>query len=208
MTRRRFVKIDGAFAATVATGGARGVSAPRASEAGTPPKTGEEGMQKILVVYGTKSGCTAGVAERIGKTLVERGATVDVVAANKAGSAANYGAVVVGSGVRMSRWHGPVRTWVGDHAGALKDKPVAFYTVGLRLVDPGKAQEVRAYTDPLVQQTGVKPTQLGLFAGWNVPKNFSLIERLILKAMKAPEGDFRDWATIDAWAAKIALPFP
>jgi menaquinone-dependent protoporphyrinogen oxidase len=202
MTRRSFVKIGGVFAATMATGGAG--SFRRASEAGTPAQ--EEGVQKILVVYGTKSGCTAGVAERVGKALAGRGAAVDVVPAQKAGSPADYGAVVVGSGVRMSRWHEPVRTWVGDHACTLKSKPLAFYTVGLRLVDPGKAEEVRAYTDPLVRQTGVRPIDLGLFAGWNVPKRFSLIERLLLKTMKAPEGDFRDWAAIDAWAAKIAVP--
>ena len=38
-------------------------------------------MSKVLVVYGTSTGCTAGVAERIGKALADKGASVEVVSA-------------------------------------------------------------------------------------------------------------------------------
>ena len=33
-------------------------------------------------------------------------------------------------------------------------------------------------------------------------------ERMIIKAVKAPEGDFRDWDDIRAWAATIADELP
>jgi menaquinone-dependent protoporphyrinogen oxidase len=32
----------------------------------------------------------------------------------------------------------------------------------------------------------------------------NLAEKLIVKALKAPAGDFRDWEAITAWAAAIA----
>jgi len=32
----------------------------------------------------------------------------------------------------------------------------------------------------------------------------SFPERMVVKAVKAPEGDFRDWEAIDTWAASIA----
>ena len=35
-------------------------------------------------------------------------------------------------------------------------------------------------------------------------RKLSFPERLAVKAVKAPEGDFRDWDDIDAWALKIA----
>ena len=42
---------------------------------------------KALVVYGTKSGCTTGIAERIGQTLEAQGHAVDVCAPEAAGAA-------------------------------------------------------------------------------------------------------------------------
>lgn len=162
-------------------------------------------MKKVLVVYGTGTGCTAGVAERIGKGLAEGSARVDVVRADEAPAAAGYDAIVVGSGIRGGQWHQSSRTWVADNAAALKAAPVAFYTVCLTLAsDPDKGPEVRAYTDKLVEETGVSPVDIGTFAGWGTRKTFSLPERLILNMMKAPDGDRRDWAAIDAWTGSVA----
>jgi menaquinone-dependent protoporphyrinogen oxidase len=162
-------------------------------------------MKRVLVVYGTGSGCATGVAERIGKALQDEGASVEVVPAKDAPGAGEYDAVVVGSGVRAGNWHQSVKDWVTRNAAVLKDQRVALYTVCLTLAsDPGKTDEVRAYTGQLVTDSGVVPVDIGLFAGWNEPKQFSFIERTIMKMMKAPEGDFRDWEAIDAWAKTVA----
>jgi menaquinone-dependent protoporphyrinogen oxidase len=159
---------------------------------------------KALVVYGTKSGCTAGIAERIGEDLAQHGATVEVVSADKAGDPAGYDAVVVGSGIRAGQWHAPVKSWVESNATALKAKPVAFFTCGMMIREDGKQDEVRAYTDPVIAATGIHPIDIGLFAGWFESKKFGFAERSILKLMKTPEGDFRDWAAIDAWTDAVA----
>lgn len=163
-------------------------------------------MSKVLVVYGTGTGCTAGIAERIGEMLAKRGASVEVVSVKDAPDAAGYDAVFVGSGIRAGNWHAPVKAWVAKNADALKAGNVAFYTACLTMAsDPQKADDVRAYTDPLIAETGVTPADIGLFAGWNEPKKFSFIERTIMKMMKAPEGDFRDWDAIDSWADSAAV---
>jgi menaquinone-dependent protoporphyrinogen oxidase len=162
-------------------------------------------MSRALVVYGTTTGSTAGVAERIGAALVARGVAADVVAAKDAPGPSGYDAVFVGSGVRASNWHAPVREWVARHAAEFAGTKVAFFTVGLTLASaPEKRDEMRAYTDPLVVETGVTPIDVGVFAGSNEPAKFSFVERTIMKLMKAPQGDFRDWAAIDAWAAATA----
>jgi menaquinone-dependent protoporphyrinogen oxidase len=36
------------------------------------------------------------------------------------------------------------------------------------------------------------------------PEKLSLPEKLILKGVKAPTGDFRDWEAVRAWAQSIA----
>ena len=165
----------------------------------------ESGMSKVLVVYGTKTGCTKGIAEKIGETLSASGASVDITPAGEKPNPATYDAVIVGSGVRASNWHGAVKSWVASNADTLKSKPVAFFTACLTMAsDPDKADVVRAYTDPLVAETGVTPIDIGLFAGKHELKLLSLPERLIMKAMKAPEGDFRDFEAVRAWTQALA----
>jgi menaquinone-dependent protoporphyrinogen oxidase len=162
-------------------------------------------MEKVLVVYGTGTGCTAGIAERIGERLAANGADVDVVPAKDAPEPAGYDAVVIGSGVRAGNWHAPVKKWVTKNASALKGMKVAFFTACLTMAsEPEKADEVRAYTDPLIAETGVEPVDIGLFAGMCELKKFSFVERTVMKMMKAPEGDFRDWAKVEAWAGEVA----
>jgi len=205
ISRRRFLLMGGALLGTAALGGA-GYAATWAPEFEQRSTTMGEGMSTVLVVYGTGTGCTEGVARRIGETVAKRGARVDVVPAKDAPDPSAYDAVIVGSGVRAGSWHAPVKEWVIQNADALRAGSVAFYTVCLTLAtDPGKTGEVRAYTDALVAESGVTPAEFGLFAGSNEPKQYSFVERTILKLMKAPEGDFRDWDAIDAWADATAV---
>ncbi len=205
MTRRRFVTVSATAVGVVALGGAATAAATYRPEVSQPRMTMGAGMDSVLVVYGTGSGCTTGVAERIGTALAQQGARVDVVAAKDKPDPAGYDGVIVGSGVRAGSWHAPVKEWVATNAGALKAVPVAFFTVCLTLAtDPEKTAEVRAYTDQLIADTGVQPVDVGTFAGWNEGTGFNFLERTILGAMKAPKGDFRDWAAIDEWAGSIA----
>jgi menaquinone-dependent protoporphyrinogen oxidase len=49
----------------------------------------------------------------------------------------------------------------------------------------------------------VQPVDVGLFAGKMDFKALSLPLRLIVKAMKSEEGDFRDWDAIREWATSV-----
>lgn len=205
MSRRRFVKVGAIAGATLLAGGGAIAAATQAPEPTELRAKMGEGMKSVLVVYGTKSGCTSGVAEKIAQSLAATGAQVDLRPVADKPDVAGYDAVVVGSGVRMGQWHEPVREWVTAQAPHLKTRPVAFYTVCLTLAQyPEKTDEVRAYTDALIEATGVNPADIGLFPGWNEPKKFSFLERTILKAMKAPVGDFRDLDAVGEWAIGTA----
>lgn len=160
-------------------------------------------MRKALVTYATKSGSVSGIAERIAETLASAGVHVDVKPVGGAPDPSAYDSVVVGSGVRMGSWHQPAKDWVKAHAEVLKGKPVAFFTVGLIIVDASKTPEVHAFTDQLIAESGVSPLDVGLFAGWGIRKRFGFLERTIMNAMKAPDDDRRDMDAVAAWTSAI-----
>lgn len=122
MTRRRFVVLGGALGVALAVGGGY-LAADRGPDdtEDLPRMKMGDGMSKVLVVYGTKSGCTSGVAERIGAALAATGVSVDVFPAEDKPDPAGYDGVVVGSGVRVGQWHAPVKEWVAGNAEVLKE---------------------------------------------------------------------------------------
>ncbi len=45
---------------------------------------------------------------------------------------------------------------------------------------------------------------MSLFStGYLNPQAMNIAERFIIKAMRAPIGDYRDWEAIEAWAKRI-----
>jgi len=59
--------------------------------------------QKILVTYASRTGWTVDVAEAIGKTLSENGASVDVLPMLDVKDISGYRAVVAGSAIKRRR---------------------------------------------------------------------------------------------------------
>lgn len=50
----------------------------------------------------------------------------------------------------------------------------------------------------------LKVVEHRLFAGALRKERMSLVERALVKGVKAPYGDFRDWSEIDLWSESIA----
>ena len=165
---------------------------------------GENEMsEKILVAYASKCGSTGEVAEAIGQTLCDAGAAVDVRLANDVADVSGYRAVVVGSAIRAGQWLPEATKFVETHQGALSRVPVAYFVVCLTMKDDTEENRrtVAAYLDSMREM--VQPVDEGLFAGAMNYSKLALPIRLMMKAMKSPEGDFRDWDSIRAWAAGV-----
>ncbi len=160
---------------------------------------------KVLVCYASGTGCTKGVAERIGETLARTGAHVDLQPMKSHPDPAGYDAVVAGSGVRAGAWHPAARKWLKRNVPALQAKPLALFTVGIAMAHgPDKAGETLGVTDPILSKTGLEPADIGAFAGWFDRTKFSFLEQKVMEMAKAPEGDFRDWDAIEGWARQVA----
>lgn len=165
----------------------------------------------ILVGYASGSGCTAEVAGWIAGELGSAGRAAESVDLATAPDPGGYDAVVVGSGVRAGSWHGSAQRWLKDHADSLRERPLAVYSVCLNVLgdpkDPAKPvkwDEVEAYAAKPVAAAGLTPLSTRAFAGWYDPAKFAFAERMIMKVIKAPTGDFRDEAEVRAWARELA----
>jgi menaquinone-dependent protoporphyrinogen oxidase len=163
---------------------------------------------RILVTYASRTGSTAGVAEAIGKTLVESGAQVDVLPMQAVKDTAPYRAVVAGSAIQAGQWLPEAVQFVQAHRAVLACKPFAAFLVcmTLALKKGDYRQQVAAWLDPVC--TLVRPVSKGLFAGTlDIRKVPSLGDRLkfslSVKMGVWAEGDHRDWNAIRAWAESL-----
>lgn len=159
--------------------------------------------EKILVAYASKCGSTGEVAEAIGQVLCDGGAATDVRLAKDVTDVNGYRAVVVGSAVRMGQWLPEAVKFVETHQDALNQMPVAYFTVCMTMQEDTEEnrREVMGYLDPVREI--VQPRDVGLFAGAIDYSKMGFVFRLVIKAMKVPEGDFRNWDNIRDWAASV-----
>jgi menaquinone-dependent protoporphyrinogen oxidase len=166
---------------------------------------------RILVTYASRAGSTAGVAEAIGKTLIERGAQVDMLPMQDVKDLTPYSAVVAGSAIRAAKWLPEAMQFIQANRAELAQKSFAMFTVCITLAMSNTDQyraAVAGWIAPVRAQ--VRPVSEGLFAGMldfsKLPLNW---ETLKLRATVAlgifPRGDHRDWDAIRAWAQTILI---
>lgn len=153
---------------------------------------------RILVTYGSWCGSTAEVAEAIGKALAEGGADVDVMPASRAGDLQSYSAVVVGTAIRAGRCKGEVTKFVRAHQEALRRLPTALFSLGMQMQEDSEENRAKAaaFLGPLASM--MEPVAIGLFGPKVDANRASFPLNLVIKAM--PQGDWRDWGAIRAWA--------
>jgi menaquinone-dependent protoporphyrinogen oxidase len=85
---------------------------------------------RVLIVYGSKRGGTAGLAEMIGDALVADGLSVDVRPARTRGSPLGFDAVIVAGALYAFRWHRDARRFARRHAKVLRGLPVWLVASG------------------------------------------------------------------------------
>lgn len=155
---------------------------------------------KILVAHGSERGGTAEIAAQVGAALRERGWTVDVLPAREVRTLDGYDAVVVGGALYAFRWHADAQRFVLLHARALRDRPVWFFSSG-PLDDSARGGGIPP--TPQVQELMDFVCAKGhsTFGGRLKPDAQGFIAS---KMARKHAGDWRDPASIAAWASGIA----
>jgi menaquinone-dependent protoporphyrinogen oxidase len=149
----------------------------------------------------SKHGSTAEIADAIVEVLAGKGHEAAVVAPEEVRSLEGYDAVVLGSAVYAGRWLKPAMELVERFRDELAVLPVWLFSSG-PIGDPPKPEEDPVDVAELMQETGAADHRV--FPGRLVKRNLSFGEKAVVVALRAPEGDFRDWDEIRGWAAEVA----
>ena len=160
----------------------------------------------VLVTYGSWAGSAEEVAEEIARTMSDADCEVDVIPADRVVDIEAYDAVVIGSAIHASQMHPSVLAFLDKYRDTLVNKRVAYFLVCLTMKDDTDENrcKVASYLEAADEiAPDIEPVATGLFAGAMIYKKLPLGLRLIIKAMKAEEGDYRDWDTIRRWAGEI-----
>lgn len=167
---------------------------------------------RILVAYASRAGSTGGVAQAIGQTLAECGAAVEVRRMQDVTDLTPYQAVVAGSAIRGAKWLPEAMQFVSTHRAALARKPFAAFLVCITLAMPnGATAQYRQFVADFMKpvRAMVRPVSEGLFAGVLDASKLPLIPeglqmRVLSATTRTPQGDYRDWDAIRAWATGLS----
>ncbi|HET9498255.1 MAG TPA: flavodoxin domain-containing protein [Candidatus Limnocylindria bacterium] len=182
-------------------------------------------MPTVQVIYASRHGGTAGIANRIAEVLQAEGVQVTVADAINKPDPGGFDAFVIGSGVYIGSWLKEATEFLERNQTILATRPVWLFSSGPL---PGSSEMTEA-DDPIAVALGpeegpgsggrkrietlsaaIHPRDhrvfLGAFDPNDPPK--SMPERLVrmmpVAKQALPAGDFREWDVIEAWARQIA----
>jgi menaquinone-dependent protoporphyrinogen oxidase len=158
------------------------------------------------VTYASKYGATAEIAERIGQVLRQAGLGADVQPVDRVRDLTPYQAVVLGSAVYTGNWRKEAGKFLQANEKTLADRQVWLFSSG-PTGEGNPVERLRGWRLPKELQPvadRIGPRDITVFHGAVNEKKLNLIERQMVKTVKAPLGDFRDWDAISTWAAAVA----
>lgn len=173
----------------------------------------------VLVAYASRHGATTGIAERIAARLNELGVAAECRPVTEVSDPGRYDAFVVGSAAYMFHWLKEANRFIKRNMTLLTERPLWLFSsgpLGTDLVD-ADGQDVLVAARPkefdeLAETLSPRGTMVFFGALDRSAPPIGLAERFLQKLPAntegLPEGDFRDWEAIDAWAEGIAAALP
>jgi len=148
----------------------------------------------VLVAYASKHGATQGIAERIAEKLQQLGKEAEARPVDEVSDP--------GSAVYYGPWLKEATEWVRRNRAVLAQRPVWLFSSGPLGTE---VQDAEQQPKEMAEfREAIAPRDQRIFFGALDPSLLSFAERMMVKAVRVPEGDFRDWEAIEAWAENIA----
>lgn len=156
---------------------------------------------KVLVTAASKHGATEEMAAVIGQTIAAQGFDVSVLPADEVVSVEAFGAVVLGSATYAGRWMESARRLAEREQAALRERPVWLFSSG-PIGDPPLPAEDAADVATITEAVGAVGARR--FGGRLDRGALGMVERAVVKVMRVPERDDRNWEEVRDWANEIA----
>ena len=167
----------------------------------------------VLVGYSSKYGATEGIAERIAAALQSAGVDAEAHPVRDVHDPSRFDAFVIGASAYMGSWRKDATRFVQHHRDLLTARPVWLFSSGPlgteKTDDQGRDMLTQAVPKQFAEFTdSLSPRGTQVFYGAMDTSKLRGRDRLVGKIPAVekilPDGDFRDWSAIDAWATTIA----
>ncbi len=159
---------------------------------------------RVLIAYASRLGSTREIAQAIGEVLAQRGVSVDVLPVDEIQHLEGYQAVIAGGSIREEQWLPEAKRFVQIHRDALRQLPLLYFAVSGLMSNPTPEHFHEVYEYLSEVRAIAEPLEVGIFAGsldYNRLNHDQMI-RVLSKGL--PEGDFRRWQDVRAWAEDVA----
>jgi menaquinone-dependent protoporphyrinogen oxidase len=154
------------------------------------------------------------LAERVAEVSAAAGQSVESRAVEDVDDLAGYDAFVIGGAVYMFHWLKPMSRFLRRNREVLAERRVWLFSSGPLGTETTDAKgrdvlEVSGAKEATEIEAAIHPRGHRMFFGaYSTGKPVGLAERFVARIPAArdamPEGDFRDWDAIEAWAGDIA----
>lgn len=156
---------------------------------------------KVLVTVASRHGSTEEMARAIAATLDKAGLEAVVESPDSVQSLAGYDAVVLGSAIYLGRWLDPAKAFAERFRTEFERAPLWAFSSG-PIGNPPRPAGTSPDVLAILEHLNVREHRL--FSGEVDRSELGLAEKLITRAVGVAEGDYRQWAEIEAWATGIA----
>jgi menaquinone-dependent protoporphyrinogen oxidase len=171
----------------------------------------------VLIVYGTKEGQTAKIAERIAQIIRNQGLQVTTYPVKDTPidfATEAFDAAIVGGSIHVGHYPTHLREFVTDHRDWLNKVPSAFFTVcmAIQSQNPAEREEAGKYGKRFIETTRWHPSLSDTFAGAVKYTQYNFITRFIMKMITKREGgstdtrqdhEYTDWDAVARFASRF-----
>ena len=145
-------------------------------------------MASIYIPYGTVEGQTAQIADYIADLIRTHGHQAETADLKHSDHSlpGGYDGVIVAASVHVGKHENHVTDFVKKNRGELERLPSALVSVSMAA--HGDEQTAEGYVEKFEQDTGWRPTHVGLFAGAQLYTHYGFIKRHLMKKIAKDKG--------------------